>query len=47
MSLKQMIEIAKALVFEAQIIIMDEPTSSLTEGEAGDTLSNQESKEPR
>ena len=34
MSLKQMIEIAKALVFEAQIIVMDEPTSSLTEGEA-------------
>ena len=32
-SLKQMIEIAKALVFEAKIIVMDEPTSSLTDEE--------------
>ncbi len=32
-SLKQMLEIAKALVFEAQIIVMDEPTSSLTDEE--------------
>lgn len=30
-SIQQMIEIAKALVFESQIIIMDEPTSALTE----------------
>jgi len=31
LSLRQMIEIAKALVYEAQIIIMDEPTSALNE----------------
>jgi ribose transport system ATP-binding protein len=30
---KQLVEIAKALSFDAQIIIMDEPTSSLTENE--------------
>lgn len=29
-SYKQMVEIAKALLFEAKLIIMDEPTSSLT-----------------
>lgn len=33
-SVRQMIEIAKALAFEARIIIMDEPTSSLNENEA-------------
>ncbi len=31
LSVRQMIEIAKALVYEARIIIMDEPTSSLTD----------------
>lgn len=31
---KQMVEIAKALSFDAQIIIMDEPTDALTEKEA-------------
>jgi ribose transport system ATP-binding protein len=30
---KQMVEIARALAFEARIIVMDEPTSSLTERE--------------
>ena len=30
---KQMIEVAKALSFDAKLIIMDEPTSSLTESE--------------
>ena len=30
---KQMVEIAKALLFEAKIIVMDEPTSSLTDEE--------------
>jgi len=30
---KQMVEIAKAIAFDAKIIIMDEPTSSLTEDE--------------
>ena len=30
---KQQVEIAKALVADARVIIMDEPTSSLTEGE--------------
>ena len=30
---KQMVEIAKAVAFNAQVIIMDEPTSSLTEEE--------------
>ncbi len=30
---KQLVEIAKALSFDAQIIVMDEPTSSLTEKE--------------
>ena len=30
---KQMIEVAKALSFNSKIIIMDEPTSSITEGE--------------
>lgn len=38
-SLKQMIEIAKALVFEAKIIVMDEPTSSLTDEETGTLFS--------
>lgn len=33
-SIRQMIEIAKALVHEARIIIMDEPTSALNESEA-------------
>ena len=32
-SIRQMIEIAKALVYDARIIIMDEPTSSLNEAE--------------
>ncbi|WP_313568292.1 sugar ABC transporter ATP-binding protein [Acetoanaerobium noterae] len=31
---KQMVEIAKALSFDAQIIIMDEPTDALTDSEA-------------
>jgi ribose transport system ATP-binding protein len=31
LSVRQMIEIAKALVYEAQIIIMDEPTSALND----------------
>ena len=30
---KQMVEIAKAIAFDAKIIVMDEPTSSLTEDE--------------
>ncbi|MBO8140761.1 MAG: sugar ABC transporter ATP-binding protein [Firmicutes bacterium] len=30
MALRQMVEIAKALAFEAQIIVMDEPTSAIT-----------------
>lgn len=30
---KQMVEIAKALAFDAKVIVMDEPTSSLTEEE--------------
>ncbi len=34
-SVRQMIEIAKALVHDARIIIMDEPTSALNEAEAG------------
>ena len=34
-SYKQIIEIARALLFKAQIIIMDEPTTSLTEVEIG------------
>lgn len=33
-SVRQMVEIAKALVYEARIIIMDEPTSALNETEA-------------
>ncbi|MDN3019421.1 sugar ABC transporter ATP-binding protein [Paenibacillus sp. BSR1-1] len=33
MAQKQLVEIAKAISMEAKIIIMDEPTSSLTEGE--------------
>ncbi len=32
-SIQQMIEIAKALAFDARIIVMDEPTSALTEPE--------------
>lgn len=32
-SIQQMIEIAKALVFEARILVMDEPTSALNEAE--------------
>jgi ribose transport system ATP-binding protein len=34
-AVRQMIEIAKALVFEAKIFIMDEPTSALNDVEAG------------
>lgn len=30
---KQMVEIAKAVAFNARVIVMDEPTSSLTEEE--------------
>ena len=33
MGLQQMVEIAKAVAFNAKLIIMDEPTSSLGEGE--------------
>jgi ABC-type sugar transport system ATPase subunit len=33
-SIRQMVEIAKALVYEARIIMMDEPTSTLNEVEA-------------
>lgn len=33
LSIQQMIEIAKALAFEARILIMDEPTSALNEAE--------------
>jgi ABC-type sugar transport system ATPase subunit len=32
---RQMIEVAKALAFNARIIVMDEPTSSLSDGEVG------------
>ncbi|SPT71648.1 Galactose/methyl galactoside import ATP-binding protein MglA [Anaerobiospirillum thomasii] len=32
---KQMLEIVKAVAFNAQVIVMDEPTSSLTEEEVG------------
>ncbi|MGC9521945.1 MAG: sugar ABC transporter ATP-binding protein [Anaerolineae bacterium] len=32
-AMQQMVEIAKALSFESRILIMDEPTSALTEGE--------------
>jgi len=32
---RQMVEIAKALSVEAEVVIMDEPTSSLTESETG------------
>lgn len=32
---QQMVEIAKAVSFDADILIMDEPTSALTEGEVG------------
>ncbi|MGF6722146.1 ribose transport system ATP-binding protein [Paraburkholderia sp. GAS41] len=32
---RQMVEIAKALSLEAEVLIMDEPTSSLTEAETG------------
>lgn len=34
-SQKQMIEIAKAVSYDSKIIVMDEPTSSLTENEVG------------
>lgn len=34
-AVRQMVEIAKALSFEARIIVMDEPTSALSESEAG------------
>ena len=36
-ALRQMVEIAKALLINARLVVMDEPTSSLTEGEV-DTL---------
>ena len=36
-ALRQMVEIAKALLINARVVVMDEPTSSLTEGEV-DTL---------
>jgi ABC-type sugar transport system ATPase subunit len=36
---RQMVEIAKALLIEARVVVMDEPTSSLTEEEV-DTLLN-------
>lgn len=32
-SYKQVVEIARALLFDARVIIMDEPTTSLTEPE--------------
>jgi ribose transport system ATP-binding protein len=35
---KQMVEIAKALSYEARVLIMDEPTATLTEREAGTLL---------
>jgi ribose transport system ATP-binding protein len=35
---KQMVEIAKALSYDARILIMDEPTATLTEREAGRLL---------
>jgi ABC-type sugar transport system ATPase subunit len=35
MAQKQMVEIAKALTFQTKILIMDEPTASLTENEVG------------
>ena len=35
---KQMVEIAKALSFNASVLIMDEPTATLTEREAGTLL---------
>ena len=38
-SVRQMVEIAKALVNEAQVIIMDEPTSALNEVEAAKLFS--------
>lgn len=37
---KQMIEIAKSVSFDARIIVMDEPTSSLTDKECEKTISN-------
>lgn len=46
-SVQQLIEIAKALSIDAKIIIMDEPTSSLTEPEAArlfDTISSLKSQ---
>ena len=35
---KQMVEIAKALSYNASVLIMDEPTATLTEREAGTLL---------
>jgi ribose transport system ATP-binding protein len=35
-ALQQMVEIAKALSFNSQVLIMDEPTAALTEAEIGD-----------
>ncbi len=37
-ALRQMVEIAKALLVDARVVVMDEPTSSLTEEEVGTLL---------
>ncbi|MCB6366006.1 sugar ABC transporter ATP-binding protein [Intestinibacillus massiliensis] len=38
MGVQQMVEIAKAVLFDAKLIIMDEPTSSLGENEVGQLM---------